>query len=376
VLDQLVAGADPKTGLTYANAVALLGYTDAALLDEVVDALAARDGAAVFELVDRVVESGHDPRRFATDLLERFRDLVVLASVPDAGTKGLIDAPTDLLERMTGQASRFGVAELSRAADVLHTGLTEMRGTTTPRLLLELVCARLLLPAAARDESALLARLDRLERRLEIGGAPAAAASAPAAPARTSAPAPADEAPAPKARRTTKTDAQPVETPAAPAETGAAAPPTAVAPADGQLDAAALRRVWPEVLEATKGRRRTAHALLSQHATVVEVRGRVLVLAFDHAPLLRQFDLGGHSAVLVEALREVLGVEWSVETVSGAAGSAEHETPGAPTSEGFAPGDAPADDEAEGTKSGGSDDAISLLESGLGATVIGEVDST
>ena len=175
-------GADPKKGLQYADAVTLLGYTDATLLDEVVDALAAGDGAAVFELVDRVVESGHDPRRFATDLLERFRDLVVLAAVPDAGAKGVIDLSPDQLERMTTQSAAFGSAELSRAADVLHAGLVEMRGTTSPRLLLELICARLLLPAAARDESALLARLDRLERRFDIGGETPAAAPPTAAP--------------------------------------------------------------------------------------------------------------------------------------------------------------------------------------------------
>src|SRR4051812_41173794 len=161
VLDQLLAGARPE-GLQYADAVSLLGYTDAALLDEVVDALAAYDGNAVFRIVDRVVDAGHDPRRFALDLLERFRDLVVLAAVPDAGEKALIDAPVDQIERMRNQAARFTPAELSRAADILNEGCTEMRGATSPRLLLELICARLLLPGAAHDATTLLARLERL----------------------------------------------------------------------------------------------------------------------------------------------------------------------------------------------------------------------
>jgi DNA polymerase-3 subunit gamma/tau len=173
ILDQLLAGAGDD-GITYARAVSLLGYTDATLLDEVVDAVAARDGGAVFAAIDRVMEGGQDPRRFAADLLERFRDLVILSNVPDSGATGLLDVPSDELERMQAQVSRLGLAELTRAADLLHTGLTEMRGATAPRLLLELICARILLPGAYDDEASLLTRLDRLERRLAIGdGAPA-----------------------------------------------------------------------------------------------------------------------------------------------------------------------------------------------------------
>jgi DNA polymerase-3 subunit gamma/tau len=167
VLDQLLAGAGPA-GVTYRNAVALLGVTDAALLDEVVDALAARDGGSVFGAVDRVVEAGHDPRRFATDLLQRLRDLVILSAVPDAAAKGLIDAPADQLEAMTAQSARLGPATATRMAEVLHTGLVDMRGTTSPRLVLELLCARMLLPAAADGDAALLQRLERMERRMEI----------------------------------------------------------------------------------------------------------------------------------------------------------------------------------------------------------------
>ncbi|MBT2389877.1 DNA polymerase III subunit gamma and tau [Streptomyces sp. ISL-1] len=163
VMDQLLAGATEE-GVTYAMATALLGYTDGSLLDSTVDAFAAGDGAAAFEVVDRVIEGGNDPRRFVADLLERLRDLVILAAVPDAGEKGLIDAPADVVERMQAQASVFGAAELSRAADLVNTGLTEMRGATSPRLQLELICARVLLPAAFDDERSVQSRLDRLER--------------------------------------------------------------------------------------------------------------------------------------------------------------------------------------------------------------------
>ncbi|MDG5807475.1 DNA polymerase III subunit gamma and tau [Streptomyces ossamyceticus] len=163
VMDQLLAGATDE-GVTYAMATSLLGYTDGSLLDSVVEAFASGDGAAAFDVVDRVIEGGNDPRRFVADLLERLRDLVILAAVPDAVEKGLIDAPVDVLERMQAQAGVFGAAELSRAADLVNEGLTEMRGANSPRLQLELICARVLLPATYGDERSVMARLDRLER--------------------------------------------------------------------------------------------------------------------------------------------------------------------------------------------------------------------
>ncbi|WP_354529058.1 DNA polymerase III subunit gamma and tau [Nakamurella sp. UYEF19] len=169
ILDQLMAGAGDD-GVTYRHSVALLGVTDAALLDEMADALAAGDGSSVFGVVDKVVEAGHDPRRFAADLLQRMRDLVVLGAVPDAAGKGLIDAPEDQLALMSIQVERLGTATVSRFAEVLHTGLVEMRGTTSPRLVLELMCARMLLPAASLADGALLQRLERMERRMSIAG--------------------------------------------------------------------------------------------------------------------------------------------------------------------------------------------------------------
>ena len=191
VLDQLLAGSD-ESGLTYDKTAFLLGYTDAALLDEVTDAFAAGDGAAVFRVVDRVMEAGLDPRRFTADMLDRFRDLIVLSAVPDAGQTGLIDAPADRLQRMAEQAGRFGQAQLTRAAEVLSEGLVQMRGATAPRLLLELMCAQVLLPGASSDLSALLARLERLERAAPLQ--PAApvgrATEGPGTPAAGSVPAP------------------------------------------------------------------------------------------------------------------------------------------------------------------------------------------
>ncbi|MER6258307.1 DNA polymerase III subunit gamma and tau, partial [Streptomyces sp900105245] len=239
VMDQLLAGAAAE-GVTYAMATSLLGYTDGSLLDSVVEAFATGDGAAAFEVVDRVIEGGNDPRRFVADLLERLRDLVILAAVPDAVEKGLIDAPADVLERMQAQASTFGAAELSRAADLVNEGLTEMRGATSPRLQLELICARVLLPAAYGDERSLMARLDRLERGVAFSGGAGAPAMGyvPGPEAHGgSAPVPSGGAPVPPgggpaaARAAVRGTGGPGDGPAAPAPAGPAAPAPAPVPA-------------------------------------------------------------------------------------------------------------------------------------------------
>ncbi|MFC8239395.1 DNA polymerase III subunit gamma and tau [Streptomyces chartreusis] len=288
VMDQLLAGAGEE-GVTYAMATSLLGYTDGSLLDSVVEAFATGDGAAAFEVVDRIIEGGNDPRRFVADLLERLRDLVILSAVPDAAEKGLFDAPADVLERMQAQAGTFGAAELSRAADLVNEGLTEMRGATSPRLQLELICARVLLPAAYGDERSVMARLDRLERGVNFSGgggmpamgyapapdahgapaaAPAAVPQAPPVPpgggpaaARaavratgpstpTPTPAPAAQQPAPMAEQApppAQPSAPPPPTPA-PAQAPAAEPPQTPpsAPAPG---------AWPTAAPAGGGRR-------------------------------------------------------------------------------------------------------------------------
>src|SRR5262249_3979178 len=179
-----LAGAGPE-GLSYERTVALLGYTDDSLLDEMVDALAAGDGAAAFGTVDRVVQGGHDPRRFAADLLDRLRDLIILGAVPGAGQTGLPEAPADRMEKMADQAGRFGQADLARSAEILSDGLIQMRGTTSLRLLLELMVAQVLLPGASTGEKALATRLERLERRLEGVASRRGAAARPGPAART-----------------------------------------------------------------------------------------------------------------------------------------------------------------------------------------------
>jgi len=326
VLDQLIAGAGVY-GVTYARAVSLLGVTDVALIDEMVDALAAGDGGAAFATIDRVADAGHDPRRFTSDLLERLRDLIVLQRVPDAAASGIIDAPEDQLERMTAQASRMGQATLSRMADIAHNGLTEMRGTTAPRLLLELIAARMLLPAADDSQGALLQRLERMERRLTVAAEPEESGRVREAPP-TLDEVPVVRAPAPVA----KPPASPAPaqaTPALPAKLepppGAAAPsavpssstvestPARSAPL-GSLDAAAVRRVWDEILTTIRRRSPKAWAVVRE-AMVRDVQGDEIVLVFQHAVHANMF--GAQVELLLEALREVLGGAWQVRAELG-----------------------------------------------------------
>ncbi|RHW26714.1 DNA polymerase III subunit gamma and tau [Nocardioides immobilis] len=329
VLDQLLGGAGPA-GVTYDLASGLLGYTPDTLLDDVVDAFAAGDGASVFGVVDRVIETGQDPRRFTEDLLRRLRDLVIVSAVPDAPATGLIDVADDQGERLVAQAARFGRAELTRAADLVASGLTEMRGATAPRLLLELICARVLLPAADHGTDGVLARLDRLERRMAIA-APAAPASAPAAPvpaepaeARPAAVRPepvAEPQPEQQPEPPVADEPEPEPTPTEPLEAPAAAvppePEAAPAPAPapaGSLSLVDVRRLWPDVIAATQRKRRVTWIHLTQNSQVVGFDGTTLTLGFNNAGARGSFE-GGSADVLQEAIREVVGAEWRVETI-------------------------------------------------------------
>ncbi|GAB3553756.1 hypothetical protein GCM10027404_26880 [Arthrobacter tumbae] len=254
VLDQLMAGAG-ASGLDYELAVSLLGYTHASLLDDVVDAIAAGDSATVFGAVDRVIQTGHDPRRFVEDLLERFRDLIIVNAVPDAAASILRGTPDDQLNRMRTQSQQLGRAELSRAADITNTALTEMTGATSPRLHLELLCARILLPAADQSEQGTLARVDRIERRLSYasglpnaGGLPdAGTAASTSAASVASAAAPAAETdPAPAAK--TEPSQAAVAQPAA-ANAPRQAPPAASAPRSADQRPAGSQKEAPAPAE-------------------------------------------------------------------------------------------------------------------------------
>ncbi|WP_344128533.1 DNA polymerase III subunit gamma and tau, partial [Luedemannella flava] len=333
VLDQLIAGSGDG-GVTYAHAVALLGVTDGALLDEVCDALAAGDGATAYAGVDKVAEAGHDPRRFASDLLERLRDLIILQQVPDAIDKGIIDGPPDELDRMAAQASRFGPATLSRMADMLHNGLTEMRGTTNPRLLLELVIARMLLPGADDSAAALLQRMERMERRL--AAAPEGTAATHAPPMHT----PAAHTPAAPVPTAAPADPAPVATPAAAAPAVPSDPAPALrhdaAPAPaGQLDVAAIRLVWDDLLTAVR-RKSQKTAALARDAVVRALDGDTVVLVVKSAALATM--LTDNSPLLVEALYERFGGTWQIRCEIGGDGGGPRVSPGSAPAQATRPG--------------------------------------
>jgi DNA polymerase-3 subunit gamma/tau len=303
LLDQLIAGAGP-TGITYARTVGLLGVTDVALLDDMVDALAAGDAAAVYGTVDRVVEAGHDPRRFTVDLLDRFRDLLVLAAVPDAADRGLLDAPDDELTRMAEQAGRLGIATVTRFAEIVHTALIEMRGTTSPRLVLELLCARMQLPDAATDSAALLQRVERLERRLVATQSGIPAESASLRPAASKAPSEApSEAPSVTAPPVPAADGAP-PAPASTRSGGGAAPPRT-------MDAVAIRQLWPAVLDAVKRGKQRTRALLHD-AQVASVDGDLITLTAPSPTLARMISEDSNVEVVRAALRDEVGGDWRI----------------------------------------------------------------
>jgi len=361
VLDQLLAGSDGKQ-VVYSRALALLGATDLALIDASVDALAAGDAAALFGAVEALIDAGHDPRRFATDLLERFRDLIVLQAVPDAAARGVVDAPDDVVERMREQAATLGTATLTRYAEVVHAGLGEMRGATAPRLLLEVVCARLLLPSASDTEAALLQRIERLETRMNVsipaGEAAHAAAAAEAAPVKqfvrrsNAAPeassAPPQERPAPAAatpppaappvapppvtpppvrpepvippppvRSEPEPPPPPVATPPVEAPPAVTPPPPAPAPvATGEPDAAAVRSMWSTVRDKVRERRRPTDVMLDG-AVVLAVEGDTLVLSHVSAPLAARLNEARNVEIIRDALKDALGVNWTIRCEAG-----------------------------------------------------------
>jgi DNA polymerase-3 subunit gamma/tau len=255
VLGQLLAGAS-KDGVTYEIAVALLGYTDGALLDEAIDALAAQDSASLFNTVDRVVESGQDPKRFAQDLLERLRDLIVVGAVDDNNSQVLKELPADQIDRIRTQAKLIGIANLIRAADLVANGLTQMRGATPPRLILELICGQMMLPAG--NDAALAARVEKLERSVATGISTSneqkVAKSAPVVE---------------EVKQASKAESKPVATvksePVEAESKGSTHKPS------GQADIASLRRMWPQVIENVKGKRRLTWSLLATSAQILSI---------------------------------------------------------------------------------------------------------
>ena len=298
VLGQLLAGAG-KAGVTYEIAIQLLGYTDGALLDEAIDAMAARDGATLFKAIDRVIESGHDPRRFTQDFLERLRDLIIVGAVEESASQILREIPEDQLQRMRAQASIIGTANLIRSADIVAAGLTQMRGATAPRLMLELICGRILLPGS--DDVGLISRIERLELRENISiPQPVAAKAEVKSEAKV---APMKES----VKEVVKEEVK------APIRAGAPTP-NANKPT-GPIDAAALRRFWPEVIENVKKRRRLTWSLLSSSAHVLSVDENAITIGIVNAGARDSFTRSGSDEILRAAFVDVTGLDLKIECV-------------------------------------------------------------
>jgi DNA polymerase-3 subunit gamma/tau len=301
LLDQLLAGSE-KNHVTYERAVGLLGYTDSALLDTFVDAFGKGDAAEVFASVDQVIQSGQDPSRFVEDLLERIRDLIVVGSVGEKAKTVLRDIPQDQLDRMRLQVERFGRAELTYAAEVIAEGLTRMNGATSPKLQLELMVAKVLVPAQDSTETGSLARIDRLERRMGLGGN--APAQSPATPVK----APAAAAPA----APVSTQTQPVAA-VAPIVIPTVAPVTNQVPVVSDAPAVTwemMKNSWEEIKSTLSGISRAAWQNVYTQ-TPVAFDGQVLDILFANEHDKTVFRDGGTnspSELLRRAIFEVLGV--------------------------------------------------------------------
>ena len=303
ILGQLLAGAS-KDGVTYEIAVQLLGFTDGALLDEAIDALAARDGATMFAAIDSVIESGLDPRRFTQDFLERLRDLIIVGATKDKASQLLREYPQDQLERMATQANLIGAATLMRAADITADGLTQMRGATAPRLILELICGRILLPSG--DDAAVIARIERLERGVNLVAHTPISDLAPAATTPATTPA------APAAAPVVKSEAPKKAEPKAAAPVASAAP---TAPITGPVDIAALRRLWPDVIENVKKRRRLTWSLLAASAQVLAVDEKAITIAIVNSGARDSFVRSGSDEILRAAFADVTGLNLAIEVI-------------------------------------------------------------
>lgn len=378
VLDQLIGGSDGK--VDYEQAIGLLGFTDISLLDQCVDAIAARDGAACFEVVQRVVSSGHDPRRFVEDLLQRLRDLLILAVAGDQAQAALGSLPVDQVERMQVQARALGAGQLSRCADMCAAALGTMVGATSPRLQLELLMARLLVVGLAQPTTAprslpgggsqgvagaqsqdgagrasvgsgrasessgreaARAALQRANMAIPvlaetpsgpgIGGgsgmnvpvapsapaAPSVPGSVPGTPSVPAGPSAASAASSALAARSAAAAGSAAQTRSAAQAANSAAVRPAQGPGAGSSSPSELiRNRWGEVLAKVKAASRVTNALVGANAQPGKVSGETFTLIFTSPGLVRSFNSGRHPQVVAGALYEALGLRLQVQAVS------------------------------------------------------------
>lgn len=340
VLDQLLAGAGPD-GLTYEMALPLLGVTDLTLLDAAVDSLATKDAAAMFHTIDKVIESGHEPRRFALDLLDRLRDLLLIVTVPDAFGEGLVDAPVDRAEILRAQAQQFHPSTLAALATEVNDRIADLRGATSPRLLLEVMMAHLLTmgdrpavstaapaPAPAAQAPAQAAPVQAASQAPSQGGGAAAAAAAAAriaerrkaqsAPKPAPAPAP---APKPEPKPVPQPPAEPA-TPPKPEPTPAPEPEPTPAPAEDVLER--VQRDWMKLRQAVGKRNQVAEIMLAEAKPLSldnEDGQPTLVIGHNTGALAERLNADNNNADIVAVFSEELGTKVAVRCVVGTKGA-------------------------------------------------------
>jgi DNA polymerase-3 subunit gamma/tau len=374
-LGQVIAGSGPE-GVTYSDTVAQLGFTDETLLSQVVVAIAESNGADLFTLIEKVVTSGNEPRRFANDLLDHLRDLVVVTQVPDAARSGLFDIPNEQIDDLVSQAKLFTPAQLVRVADLVSSGLSELRGAASPRLQLELLAARLVTNEVTQD---LIARVEKLEQ-----GGPRAASLAPV-PARAridaaqpvtisndaAQPVPPSQLPdvvkaapvKPKAS-TTPAPLKPSQvTASAIATQQAAAEVKASEPLTGPVTFEQIRQAWPAILETLGSQSRVAGIVMVDTAPLSLGEGNVLAVAFPNINTMNNAVKSGHD----DRLRLVIAKSLHLDVTIDPTVDPNRAAPAKPKKSATDSGDASPDDENLPTRS-----AIDIVTGSLGGQVISE----
>ena len=424
ILGQVIAGSGTD-GVTYAEVAGQLGVTESVVLDATIEAIANRDGAALFDVVEGVVDSGHEPRRFVSDLLERMRDVIVVQSVPDAVQRGLVDTPDDEAQQIVAQAELLGPAEASRAADVISRSLGELKGATAPRLRLEIMAARLLVPSAERSDVGALARIEHLEKALASGarGAEATPPAQAATQAATEAPTDVATELTPKAttqasttsttprksKPATKASAAPpppkisevapstaMDADAESSEAGATADPdssgnsesadssetsgapthnaeaatttSTVSAADSDITLEGFVTMWPAVMD-TLSRTRVAWVLFNDSRPVSWSDG-VLAVAVDSPGKVANAASSGHDEKLRAAIADTLKVDLRVDVVIASTANAPASGTSEANSSSNDPADAPSVDDVNVDDISGVD----LVMREMGATQIGEIE--
>ena len=427
ILGQVIAGSGTD-GVTYAEVAGQLGVTESAVLDATIEAIANRDGAALFDVVEGVVDSGHEPRRFVSDLLERMRDVIVVQSVPDAVQRGLVDTPDDEAQQIVAQAELLGPAEASRAADVISRSLGELKGATAPRLRLEIMAARLLVPSAERSDVGALARIEHLEKALASGarGAEATPPTQTSTQAATEATLDVATEVTPKAstqdssisttprksKPATKASAAPpppkisevapstaMDADAESSEAGATADPdssgssgssesadssetsgtpthdaepatttSTVSAADSDITLEGFVTMWPAVMD-TLSRTRVAWMLFNDSRPVSWSDG-VLAVAVDSPGKVANAASSGHDEKLRAAIADTLKVDLRVDVVVASTANASASGTSGASNSSNDPADAPSVDDVNVDDISGVD----LVMREMGATQIGEIE--